>query len=80
LEAALDCLRIQITRFVKLTVNLLLNPVGSYAHEARLSIPGLDGFADLEPPCPPVLIDLHKGKFNAFAVHLQLSDSVSGMS
>jgi hypothetical protein len=41
------------------------------ALEARLSIPGLDRFADLEPPFPPVLVNLHKGKFNAFAVHLQ---------
>jgi hypothetical protein len=47
--------------------------VGGDAHEARLSIPGLDSFADLEPPFPPVLINLHKGKFNAFAVHLQPS-------
>jgi len=49
--------------------------VGGNAHEARLSIPGLDPFADLEPPFPPVLVNLHKGKFNAFAVHLQPLDS-----
>jgi hypothetical protein len=69
------CLRIQVAGFLKLTVNLLLNPVNSNAHEARLSIPGIDRFADLEPPFPPVLVNLHKGKFNAFAVHLQPLDS-----
>jgi hypothetical protein len=66
--------------FFKLKVNLPLNPIGSDAHETRLSIPRLNGFADLELPFPPVLINLHEGKFNALAIHLQLSDSVSGMS
>jgi hypothetical protein len=70
-ELSLDLL--YVPGFSKLTINLLLNPVGGDTHAARLSIPGLDGFADLELPFPPVLINLHKGKFNAFAVHLQHS-------
>jgi hypothetical protein len=57
------------------TVNLLLNPVGGHAHETRLSSAGLDGFADLESPFPPLLIKLTKSKLNAFAVHLQPSNS-----
>jgi hypothetical protein len=61
--------------FFKLSVNLLLNPVGGHAHEARLGIPGLDSFADLEPPFPAVLIKLTKSKNNAFTIHLQTSNS-----
>jgi hypothetical protein len=54
--------------FFKLTVNLLLHPVGGHAHEACLSIPGLDSFADLKLPFPPVLINLLQGELNALMI------------
>lgn len=66
---SVDLLGGQVPGFFQLTVNLLLNSVGGHAHETCLSIPCLDSIADLEPPFPPVLINLLQGKFNALAVH-----------
>jgi hypothetical protein len=68
-----DLLGGQVPGFFKFTVNLLLNSMGSHAHETCLRVAGSDGFADLESPIPQVLIYLANGKFNAPAVHLQPS-------
>jgi hypothetical protein len=70
---AVDLLGREVAGFFEFMVNLLLNPMGSHAHEARLRVAGSDGFADLESPIPPVLTHLANGKFNPFAVHLESS-------
>jgi hypothetical protein len=57
-----------VARFLKLSINQLLNSVGSQTHEASFGLAGGDGFADLEAPFPRARLDLHKGEINALAV------------
>jgi hypothetical protein len=59
----------------KLKVNPLLSTVGGPAQEMRLGLTGRHGFADLELPFPQARLDLKKGEFDAFAVHLWSSES-----
>jgi hypothetical protein len=58
-----------VALFPELAVNPLLNSVGGHAHEAGLGLASGGGFADLKTPFPQSRLNLHKGKFNAPAVH-----------
>jgi hypothetical protein len=67
-RAAGRCWR-QVARLSKLSINPLLNSVGSEAHETSLGLAGGDSLSDLEAPLPQARFDLHEGKINALAVH-----------
>ena len=54
---------------LELTVNPLLNSVGGQPHNLRVGFARRLAFADLESPYPQIRLNLHKGKFNALAVH-----------
>jgi hypothetical protein len=51
--------------------------VGGEALEICFRFAGRNGFADLETPLPHARLNLHKGKFDAPAVHLQLPPRVA---
>jgi hypothetical protein len=68
----------QVARLSQLSINPLLNPMGSEAHETSLGLAGGDSLSDLETPLPQARFDLHEGKINALAVHdLALGEAAS---
>ena len=51
------------------TIDPLLNPASSQAHQGRLGLAATDRFTDLEPPLPNARLNLHEREFDTPAIH-----------
>jgi len=59
----------QVAALSEFTIDPLLNPAGSQAHEARLGLAGGNCLTDLKLPLPNTWPNLHEREFDAPAIH-----------